>query len=348
MGSGKVRIVMVIVAVTLAAGMGKGAGDQDGEGEVNSGLKKYFYKESCPVAEDVIRNITWRSVAADPALPAKLLRMSFHDCFVRGCDASVLIRSTAENEAEMEAEPNLTLGGTDLVDEIKAKLEQVCNGIVSCADIIPLATTYAVAFQFKMPIWEVFTGRRDGRISKMEEANANIPSPSMNFHELLKSFEAQGLNKHDLVVLSGGHTIGEGHCFLFNDRLYNFSGRVGNQDPSLDPDYAKFLKTKCSPSPTDLTTVHLDPDSGFSYDNHYFTNLLQNRGLFLSDAALLTDPEAFSIVQSLTDNWVFSIEFAKAMKKLTSINVETGDQGEIRQHCGFVNPTVSTVTAHGA
>lgn len=46
-------------------------------------LRKKFYKDSCKSAEDVVKNITWEHAAKNPDLPAKLLRMHFHDCFVR-------------------------------------------------------------------------------------------------------------------------------------------------------------------------------------------------------------------------------------------------------------------------
>ncbi|KAB5531750.1 hypothetical protein DKX38_018420 [Salix brachista] len=51
-------------------------------------------------------------------------------------------------------------------------------------------------------MWEVLTGRRDGKVSLSSEALANIPSPFSNFSTLLKSFQSKGLTVHDLVVLS--------------------------------------------------------------------------------------------------------------------------------------------------
>lgn len=46
-------------------------------------LKKHFYKKLCPQAEDMVQDLVWASVKNNSTLPAKLLRLFFHDCFVR-------------------------------------------------------------------------------------------------------------------------------------------------------------------------------------------------------------------------------------------------------------------------
>jgi peroxidase len=46
-------------------------------------LRKNFYRNSCPQAEEIVKNITQQHVSSRPELPAKLLRLHFHDCFVR-------------------------------------------------------------------------------------------------------------------------------------------------------------------------------------------------------------------------------------------------------------------------
>lgn len=137
-------------------------------------LRKNFYKDTCPEAEDIVKSIIWKRVASNSTLPAKFLRMHFHDCFVRvtflhlfhilyisfqhtyvyyfvlfgqGCDASVLLDSTTNNTAEKAAIPNLSLGGFEVIDEVKAQLEKKCPGVVSCADIVALAARDSVSFQ---------------------------------------------------------------------------------------------------------------------------------------------------------------------------------------------------------
>ena len=66
---------------------------------------------------------------------------------MQGCDASILLDSTAHNKAEKAAVPNLSLGGFDVIDEVKTQLEKTCPGIVSCADIVALAARDSVSFQ---------------------------------------------------------------------------------------------------------------------------------------------------------------------------------------------------------
>lgn len=70
--------------------------------------------------------------------------------YLQGCEASILLDSTANNTAEKAAPPNLSLGGFNVIDAIKTQLEINCPGIVSCADIVALATRDAVSFQVSL------------------------------------------------------------------------------------------------------------------------------------------------------------------------------------------------------
>ncbi|KAF8776494.1 hypothetical protein HU200_003201 [Digitaria exilis] len=306
-------------------------------------LKAHFYRHSCPAAEAVVRDIVLARVAADPAkLPAKLLRLFFHDCFVRGCDASVLIDSTTSSTAEKDAAPNGSLGGYDVIDTAKAVLEAVCPGVVSCADVVALAARDAVSSQFGRDLWDVQLGRRDGLVSRASEALAEIPSPSDNFTTLEANFAAKGLDVKDLVILSGAHTIGVAHCNTFAARLSSSSSVSGAGDPSLNAAYAAQLRARCGPTPSaaasnNATAVPMDPGSPARFDAHYFVNLKLGRGLFASDAALLTDRRAAGMIHRLTRQEHFLEEFRNAVRKMGRVGVLTGERGEIRRNCRAVN-----------
>jgi len=60
---------------------------------------------------------------------------------LQGCDASVLLNNTATIESEQQALPNNnSLRGLDVVNDIKTAVEKACPGVVSCADILTLAS----------------------------------------------------------------------------------------------------------------------------------------------------------------------------------------------------------------
>lgn len=69
---------LVAVAVLVLS-----AGSLDTAAAQAAGLKKGFYKKSCPQAEDIAQKVVWNRVAGNRELAAKFLRMFFHDCFVR-------------------------------------------------------------------------------------------------------------------------------------------------------------------------------------------------------------------------------------------------------------------------
>ncbi|XP_009631264.1 peroxidase 27-like [Nicotiana tomentosiformis] len=300
------------------------------------GVEVGFYKKTCPNVEAIVKQTTAHYISRAPTLAAPLLRMHFHDCFVRGCDGSVLLNSTKGNQAEKDAIPNQSLRGFQVIDAAKSALEKECPGIVSCSDILALAARDAVEL-INGPTWAVPLGRRDGRVSILSDALKNLPTPFDNFTTLKTTFGSLGLNVKDLVVLSGGHTIGMSHCFSFSSRLYNFTGK-GDMDPNMDQNYIGRLKIKCKPG--DVTTiVEMDPGSFKSFDTDYYTMVSKRRGLFTSDAALLTDSQTKAYVLSQVNPYgsTFFKDFGESMIKMGKIGVLTGKAGEIRKHCAFRN-----------
>ena len=47
------------------------------------GLDENFYRRLCPRFEEIVRGIVRNKVKNDPTTAAKLLRLHYHDCFVR-------------------------------------------------------------------------------------------------------------------------------------------------------------------------------------------------------------------------------------------------------------------------
>ncbi|KAJ8528394.1 hypothetical protein K7X08_022086 [Anisodus acutangulus] len=300
------------------------------------GVEVGYYKKTCPNVEAIVKETTAHYISRAPTLAAPLLRMHFHDCFVRGCDGSVLLNSTKGKQAEKDAIPNQSLRGFQVIDAAKSALEKECPGTVSCSDILALVARDAVSL-INGPTWPVPLGRRDGRVSILSEASKNLPTPFDNFTTLKTTFGFLGLNVKDLVVLSGGHTIGMSHCFSFSSRMYNFTGK-GDMDPNMDINYINRLKIKCKPN--DVTTiVEMDPGSFKSFDTDYYTMVAKRRGLFASDAALLSNSQTkdYVLSQLKPHASTFFKDFGESMMKMGKIGVLTGKAGEIRKHCAFRN-----------
>ncbi|KAM0014169.1 putative peroxidase [Helianthus debilis subsp. tardiflorus] len=143
-------------------------------------------------------------MAVAPSLSDLLLRMHFHDCFIRGCDGSVLLDSPT-NQSEKFAPLNLSLRGFNIINRVKLALENACPSVVSCANIVALVAR-DVTVATKGPFWEVETGRRDINVSLISDPiNLAIGLPPFfaNINLLKQSFALRGLNTKDLVVLSG-------------------------------------------------------------------------------------------------------------------------------------------------
>ncbi|KAJ1691657.1 hypothetical protein LUZ63_015812 [Rhynchospora breviuscula] len=309
-------------------------------------LEVGFYSKSCPDVEKIVRKTVLSYYKDDPTITAPLLRLHFHDCFVEGCDGSVLINSTTTNVAEKDAKPNLSLDGFDVIDKAKAELEAKCPGVVSCADIVALAARDAVSlatyvvrsgkWSKNYNMYEVETGRRDGRVSTVSDAINNLPSSFWGIYQLKRSFASKGLNLKDLAVLSAAHTIGNSHCNSFAKRLYNYTGK-GDMDPSLLASYATTLKKECTP--TDNTTVlEMVPGSSTTFDTTYFKLVKEKKGLFHSDQALLRSQVTKNYVFShVTNSTGFFHDFGVSMVKMGRNKVLEGKNGEIRKNCAVIN-----------
>ncbi|KAK9741264.1 hypothetical protein RND81_03G093300 [Saponaria officinalis] len=95
-----------------------------------------YYQQSCLAAISIVKKAVYRSLSANPNPGVGLIRLHFHDCFVRGCDASVLLKSIPRKESEMDSVANTGLKGFEVVEAAKQVVEAQCPGVVSYADII--------------------------------------------------------------------------------------------------------------------------------------------------------------------------------------------------------------------
>ncbi|XP_050292255.1 peroxidase 72-like [Quercus robur] len=301
-------------------------------------LYPQFYDHSCPKAQEIVRSVLAKAVAKEARTAASILRLHFHDCFVQGCDASLLLDSSGTIASEKRANPNRNSArGFEVLDEIKSALEKECPRTVSCADLLAIAARDSTVLRGG-PSWEVLLGRRDSRSASLSGSNNNIPAPNNTFQTILTKFKRQGLDIVDLVALSGSHTIGNARCTSFRQRLYNQSGN-GQPDYTLDQSYAAQLKIRCPKSGGDQNLFFLDYVSPTKFDSYYYKNILASKGLLNSDQVLLTKNEGSrELVKKYAENsQLFFEQFAKSMVKMGNISPLTGARGEIRKNCRKVN-----------
>ncbi|XP_062184883.1 peroxidase 2-like [Phragmites australis] len=295
-------------------------------------LSTDFYDETCTDALDIIESAVRAAVSKESRMGASLLRLHFHDCFVNGCDGSVLLDDAPGFTGEKTAKPNKnSLRGFEVVDDIKAQLEDACKQTVSCADILAVAARDSVV-ALGGPTWDVELGRRDSTTASLDDANNDLPAPTFNLSDLIKAFSKKGLNANDMIALSGGHTIGQARCVNFRGRLYS--------ETNLDASLASSLKPRC-PSSTgtgDDNTSPLDPSTSYVFDNFYYKNLLRNKGLLHSDQQLFSGGSADAQTTAYASDMArFFDDFRGAMVKMGGIGVVTGSSGQVRVNCRKAN-----------
>ncbi|GFQ02492.1 cationic peroxidase 1 [Phtheirospermum japonicum] len=132
-----------------------------------------------------------------------LLRLHFHDRFVNGCDASVLLDDTANFTGEKTAGPNKnSLRGFNVINAIKAPVKSPCRVVVSSAAILVVAARDGVIVlggqRWTVP-WEEGTQPP----ASLTAANNRIPAPTLNLGGLINSFSSKGFATNGLVSLSG-------------------------------------------------------------------------------------------------------------------------------------------------
>ncbi|OIT22640.1 PREDICTED: peroxidase 41-like [Nicotiana attenuata] len=294
-----------------------------------------YYAITCPKFEEIVRDVVLQKQQQFPVTAAATLRLFFHDCAVDGCDASVLIKTTAFTKPELEHDINHSLAGDgfDLISHIKTALELACPGIVSCADILATATRNLVVMTGG-PHYKVPLGRKDSLVSQASSVEGKLPRANETIDQMIKTFQGLGFNIQEMVALiGGGHTIGFVHCKEFANRIFSTPG------PTMNPKLAERLRGMCANYTTNTDmAAFLDVITPGTFDNMLFKNLMKGLGVLGSDQLLLSDPRTRPFVEKYAnDNQALSIDFALAMEKLNIYQVKIGNQGEVRRRCDAVN-----------
>ncbi|WVZ03665.1 hypothetical protein V8G54_024471 [Vigna mungo] len=296
----------------------------------NANLSPTFYARTCPNLQTIVLSTMRQAIATEARIGASILRLFFHDCFVQGCDASILLDDTATFTGEKNAFPNRNSArGFEVIDTIKTNVEAACNATVSCADILALAARDGVVL-LGGPSWTVPLGRRDSRTANQSAANSEIPSPFSNLPIVISAFAAKGLTPRDLTALSGAHTIGKAQCQFFRTRIYN--------ETNIDPNFAATRRANCPITGGDSNLAPLDPVTPTGFDNEYYANLVNQRGLLHSDQELFNGGSQDALVSTYAGSTLtFFKHFAIAIVKMGNISPLTGTNGEIRRNCRVVN-----------
>ncbi|KAJ8564833.1 hypothetical protein K7X08_001293 [Anisodus acutangulus] len=185
--------------------------------------------------------------------------------FLMGCDASILLDEIPNIKSEKTAVPN--------------------RGSVRARD----ASTAVGG-----PSWNVKLGRKNSTMANRTVANIDIPSPFDSLDTLISRFSKKGLSAKDMVALSGAHTIGQSQCSSFRNRIYNAS--------DIDASFASTRRRQCPKNGGNGNLASLDLVTNKKFDNNYFKNLMQRKGLLQSDQVLFSGGSTYSIVSKYSND----------------------------------------------
>ncbi|CAN1234199.1 Peroxidase 53 [Linum perenne] len=199
---------------------------------------------------------------------------------------------------------------------MKTQVEAACPGVVSCADILAIASEESVVL-VRGPSWAVPLGRRD----------------SLTANQLRANFAAVGLNTtEDLVALSGAHTFGRARCVGFVNRLYNY--------PTINATFLQTLRQICPQNGNGSVLTNLDKTTADAFDSAYFRNLQTQEGLLQTDQELISTPgsDTIALVNLFaTNQTAFFRSFVNSMIRMGNIAPPAGSPSEIRRNCRVVN-----------
>ncbi|KAG9443317.1 hypothetical protein H6P81_014657 [Aristolochia fimbriata] len=254
-----------------------------------------------PKRSSTIRTAIRRAISRERRMAASLIRLHFHDCCVQGCDASILLDPTPSFTSEKDALGYVNSArGFDVIEDAKSQVEKIyMPGVVSCSDVLAVAARDASAY-VGGPSWTVKLGRRDS--TSANQALSFFKSPPI--YRLLTS-------PHRLVQQKGSQCQGLGGPLRT---------RIHGNGTDVDAGFASTRRRRCPATGGDGNLAALDLVIPNSFDNNYFKNLIQKKGLLQSDQVLFAGGSTDGIVTEYSKNpSIFSSDFAAAMVKIRKI-----------------------------
>ncbi|KAF8740831.1 hypothetical protein HU200_013712 [Digitaria exilis] len=221
-----------------------------------------YYDSTCPQLYTIVQQHVFAAMRAEMRMGASLLRLHFHDCFVNGCDASILLDGS---DGEKFARPNLnSVRGYEVIDAIKADLESNCPEVVSCADIVALAASYGVLFVSS--IWPLqprahTIGRArcvsfSNRLSNFSETDSVDPTLDASLAESLQSLCAGGDGNQTTALDVSSPD-------MFDNNYYN---NLLVEKGLLSSDQGLFSSPEGVANTKDLVQTYGDDGEQFFYD----------------------------------------------------------------------------------
>jgi peroxidase len=297
------------------------------------GLSYDFHAGSCTDLEFMVRIAVENAIESDASIVAGLLQITYHDCFPQGCDGSILLIGEG-SEQKMPQNAGLQQIALQLIESIRDTVHRACGPTVSCTDITNLATRLALMHSgvrgYLVPL-----GRYDRRGPATEEQVGILPGPDDSIEAIAQKFYQRGkFDLLDVVALSGAHTIGRASCNSFKNRK------------GENAEFVARLRRNCSspfPMPQDL-----DIQTPHTFDNKYYENLLEHKGVLNSDMALVHHSYTIQMVREFARNedW-FLTKFSEAMQKMAHLEGEPHTLGEIRHNCFKINGNNGDTAAQG-
>ena len=133
-------------------------------------------------------------------------------------------------------------------------------------------------------------------------------------------------------LVAGAHTLGVGHCRNFENRLRP------RADPAISPSHAFVLKTIYSGLSVSDIAFATNDATATSFDNRYFIDTLNGRGLLKIDSDISRDPRTLSHVVRFGISLEQLFErFSYGFSKLSNYKALVGDVGKIRRDSRFSN-----------